>query len=576
MSPLLYSFESIIFSWSTVVRSPWKRTRSPIRRLPVDLMQTNMFYGNLGLGSLASRTRVPTESERIRLRSILEIHAQVIDSLDQPILLAGKTFDEALGRWQKLVEEMESAQTELISARYVMESLRAHRESLSNEVHTLRGLLHPVRRVPGELLAQIFETVVHGQRYTAFHDATTLSHVCRAWRSAAIDHSSLWTTIRVDIGLSDSDIDMFAKTIAVRVGSLPVSLVLVSSLEADDQSSRRKLAIISGHLRVIRSLEAASSLGQRTILYDILSSFQRHAHSIQELDFSGEYVPNEGEKSIDIAEFFAPAVGKALCIRSIVLNGVRGFNARFYHDLPTLTHLAFLGSVKKIPLLYIVLRCPNLESLRIGDVKTDSTDLEEELIELENKVIRPIRQLSVDHASVLEEVASHIRMPRLQRLTVSVTTVADLQLGDLPELEYIRMPDLDPEDWAPFALAAPNITKMCTEGSGGVEVLTNWAGATNLIEPPFKKLETLEADLNLTSRHIDLDSFDDLVEKRCLPEEITRKLRDPDTAQIHTIEISYSQLRYPLMMKPWTESKYLKHARVVNSYETLRICWTRG
>ncbi|KAG8830898.1 hypothetical protein FRC17_004113 [Serendipita sp. 399] len=539
--------------------------------MPASTVDLSMFSGLHGLDPLARQNRVPSRSGRARLRTPLELQSKVLESLNEATSSAERMLNEALGRWQKLLEEMESTQTDLASARRVMESLRAHKESLFSEVQALRGLFHPVRSVPVELLAQIFGMVVHDRRYTAFRDAVTLSHVCRAWRSAAIGHSSLWTTIKMNIGLSHFNIMMFTKTIAMRVGSLPVSLWFVCTSEAGDgESHRRKLRTISDGLHVIRSLQVIAPPSRRSIYRDVVLCFRRHAHSIQELELLGVNDHHEGERNINLAHFFAAAGDQVPCIRNIILSGVGGFNAKLGHDLPTLTNLTLLGTVESIPLLYIVLRCPNLESLRIGNIEMDSTDLDEEDIELGDKVVRPIRQLSVDHGSVIEQVAYHIRMPRLQSLMV-LATIEDLQFGYLPELEYIKMPDLDPADWAPLALAAPNVTKIATKG---VEVLIDWAGTTNLTEPPFKKLETLELDL--VAMHIDLDSFDDLVGKRCLPEEITEKLRDPDTAQIHTIEILSSTLRSPLMTKSWIESKYLKHARVVNSDETLRICWTRG
>ncbi|KAG8820445.1 hypothetical protein FRC18_011716 [Serendipita sp. 400] len=101
-----------------------------------DTQSDVLVSGMLGLGPLACRNRVPSHSERLRLRSILGIQSKVVDSLDEAIASAEKAFNEACHRCQKLWEEFESAQTEVLSAQKVIEMLRAQKSSLFEESPT--------------------------------------------------------------------------------------------------------------------------------------------------------------------------------------------------------------------------------------------------------------------------------------------------------------------------------------------------------------------------------------------------------------------------------------------------------
>lgn len=78
--------------------------------------------------------------------------------------------------------------------------------TLDCDLDHLKGALHPVRRCPFEVLQMIFEwTVVFSGDYGDFSEeisndrwfeaATCLSHVCRRWRSIALDIPSLWSKL---------------------------------------------------------------------------------------------------------------------------------------------------------------------------------------------------------------------------------------------------------------------------------------------------------------------------------------------------------------------------------------------
>ena len=91
----------------------------------------------------------------------------------------------------------------------------------------LAGLLHPIRQCPEDILKLIFECVAHDDEDQLFMVATTLSHVCRKWRTIAVSISSLWS--QIDISMDTDDIDdlrSFMKRVKERVGTTPVNVTI--------------------------------------------------------------------------------------------------------------------------------------------------------------------------------------------------------------------------------------------------------------------------------------------------------------------------------------------------------------
>ncbi|KAL1703653.1 hypothetical protein EV121DRAFT_292167 [Schizophyllum commune] len=61
-----------------------------------------------------------------------------------------------------------------------------------------RSMLAPIRRLPVELLSEIFSRVVDKFPLRTLQFATTISHVCADWRSTARAHAALWTKVIVE------------------------------------------------------------------------------------------------------------------------------------------------------------------------------------------------------------------------------------------------------------------------------------------------------------------------------------------------------------------------------------------
>ncbi|KAL1715581.1 hypothetical protein EV715DRAFT_207120 [Schizophyllum commune] len=71
------------------------------------------------------------------------------------------------------------------------------REKILAQLAIHRSLLAPIRRLPVELLFEIFSRIVNAYPLRTLPVATTLSHICSVWRNIVRAHAALWTKLVV-------------------------------------------------------------------------------------------------------------------------------------------------------------------------------------------------------------------------------------------------------------------------------------------------------------------------------------------------------------------------------------------
>ncbi|KAJ6467217.1 hypothetical protein DFH09DRAFT_1345659 [Mycena vulgaris] len=95
--------------------------------------------------------------------------------------------------------QMESLQTTLVQ-------LSRQRDEAAEFLHKHRNIISPVRRIPEELLCEIFSLTLPWYRRVngdvVHQPSWRLGHVCARWRGAAINYSPLWRFL--DIGHSSN------------------------------------------------------------------------------------------------------------------------------------------------------------------------------------------------------------------------------------------------------------------------------------------------------------------------------------------------------------------------------------
>ncbi|KIM24521.1 hypothetical protein M408DRAFT_26989, partial [Serendipita vermifera MAFF 305830] len=148
-----------------------------------------------------TKNRVPTNRELTSLRAIASRKEELSNSINAQISEAQATYDEIMTRHERQMAVLESIQSELHAAKQYVNLLQTQKVIFDSEMNKLRGVLHPIRRMPVETLRQIFEGTLEPssmEDWTEWWQPIQLSHVCQHWRTVALNAPTLWSVIIVD------------------------------------------------------------------------------------------------------------------------------------------------------------------------------------------------------------------------------------------------------------------------------------------------------------------------------------------------------------------------------------------
>ncbi|EJD36500.1 hypothetical protein AURDEDRAFT_117087, partial [Auricularia subglabra TFB-10046 SS5] len=197
-----------------------------------------------------------------------------------------------------------AAQEAADSARAYTSRIRTQKELVDQRMLRARGLLHPVRRVPEELLSQIFLHLLapyHWFNFVFQHykDMRVVpfacAAVCRSWRVTALSTPKLWSLIAFDnsdvteasVGAWEAYLDAFeshSKSAALSLGLIlnhPVDTAICSALEG------LVYALVSRCKRVHIKMLSAPSEGTIHVFPEFLwNAFQ----TVRELNLAAQGV----------------------------------------------------------------------------------------------------------------------------------------------------------------------------------------------------------------------------------------------------------------------------------------------
>jgi hypothetical protein len=122
--------------------------------------------------------------------------------------------------------------SEINRVQTLLSNLMRNRDLLCRYYYCQRALLAPVRRLPPEILSQIFLaclTFYHEGNFvfSPRKDVLLLGQICRYWRDVAISTPRLWSTLRVDLRVQnmDRELEMTSKWLA-HSGGAPLTVLL--------------------------------------------------------------------------------------------------------------------------------------------------------------------------------------------------------------------------------------------------------------------------------------------------------------------------------------------------------------
>lgn len=145
------------------------------------------------------RSGPPSEDELPRIANSLQFHeAQLhhlkieIEAMLDPAPALGKCCGLPLPRW--LTRKWTDPPLLMV------DDLRKIQETTRAEIESLRSLLSPIRRLPPELMTEIFMHCLPRQRFirpAPDQAPLLLAQICATWRRASISTPSLWTSLEL-------------------------------------------------------------------------------------------------------------------------------------------------------------------------------------------------------------------------------------------------------------------------------------------------------------------------------------------------------------------------------------------
>ncbi|KAK0185213.1 hypothetical protein F5146DRAFT_198914 [Armillaria mellea] len=143
---------------------------------------------------------------------------------------------------QDMSDEMTRLNSEMERVQSLMEEIEKERELLQARIKRYTALISPVRRLPPEILMEIFDLVLSSDQWSLFlrlnEGPWLLGRICSQWRQVINSTPRLWTTFRIVYGIESSAkccpigaVDLL-KTAIARCGANTISF----NLKLDDDS----------------------------------------------------------------------------------------------------------------------------------------------------------------------------------------------------------------------------------------------------------------------------------------------------------------------------------------------------
>ncbi|KAJ7472633.1 hypothetical protein FB451DRAFT_1367550 [Mycena latifolia] len=135
-------------------------------------------------------------------------------------------------------KEVDKISDEIDHLQSLINELAGKRAHLTEFIDAHLALVSPARRLPEDVVAEIFTAALPSDRNAVMSGAESpllLCHVCRAWRRLALSTPRLWATLHIVAPGTPSElleIDERINTWLSRSGSLPLSISVVPSRTA--------------------------------------------------------------------------------------------------------------------------------------------------------------------------------------------------------------------------------------------------------------------------------------------------------------------------------------------------------
>ncbi|KAK7033297.1 hypothetical protein R3P38DRAFT_790814 [Favolaschia claudopus] len=196
---------------------------------------------------LLESNTAPSDTEVRAIREIIRTKEQEMDRLETEVVRTRNNLDAMIERRAAIAEEsgpssgvLDEFDADIEGARSVLKGLLTEREQTHDALEAHRALLSPIRRIPPEVLGEIFIHCLARQSMEPFVQASgdqfplLLTQISSNWRNVALATPALWTSLAINITTASCipNLDLI-KTWIARSGSCPLSFYIEETIQKD-------------------------------------------------------------------------------------------------------------------------------------------------------------------------------------------------------------------------------------------------------------------------------------------------------------------------------------------------------
>ncbi|KAJ7149442.1 hypothetical protein C8R43DRAFT_1128444 [Mycena crocata] len=297
---------------------------------------------------------------------------------------------------------MELLDSHISELRLVLIRLRNERTETEQIVQKYRVILSPIRRLPPELVCEIFSLVPCTRRVgyqTVSQPPWRLAHINRSTRAAALTYTALWSSLHV-AHVHWGSLAAMIETQYSRASNAPLDVTFWYWIDGPEDPASVKALLL--HSTRWRTLSIRVNHGYEEIM-DVLNRVKNQLPSLHTLTLE-----MSGENPLPTANAFSSARG----LRTVLLTDI---SCRKLSPSPTSLQLPWGDLVRyrgkyTIPRqLAILRRTPKLLECSLGDIRWIGSS------ELPPVQLNHLRRLHCERAGIL----AHLATPALEILSLN-------------------------------------------------------------------------------------------------------------------------------------------------------------